>query len=125
MAHVLVIDDEPAMREIISLALTAVGHQVTVAADGCIALKLLRSEPVDLILTDLVMPEQDGVETIMALRHLAPDLPVIAMSGDVNRAGLYLEIAKHLGVRHTLAKPFTVPTLIGAVDQVLERSPVT
>jgi len=122
MARILVIDDEPVVREVISRALIAQHHQIIQAADGREALNLLRTESVDLVLTDLVMPEQDGVETIMALRHNHPALPVIAMSGDVNRAGLYLDIARHLGVKRTLAKPFDVGTLIRAVDEILERA---
>jgi CheY-like chemotaxis protein len=122
MASILVIDDESAICEVIARTLAAAGHTVTQAADGRRALDHLRAQPADLVLTDLVMPELDGIETIMALRHLFPALPVIAMSGATGNAGLYLEIAKHLGVRHTLAKPFTAATLLDAINTTLERT---
>jgi CheY-like chemotaxis protein len=121
MAHILVIDDDAAIRAAISFTLGSAGHTVSLAADGRHALALLRARPVDLVLTDLVMPEQDGIETIMALRHVFPALPVIAMSGALPNAGLYLEIAASLGVRQTLAKPFAPDGLLRAIDQILER----
>ena len=105
----------------IARTLTAAGHRTTQATDGRRALDRLRAEPADLVLTDLVMPEQDGIETIMALRQLFPGLPVIAMSGAAGNAGLYLEVARQLGVRRTLPKPFDAPTLLRAIDETLER----
>ena len=122
MAHILVVDDEPTIRVAMLRALAAAGHTVSEAADGRRALKLLQAESADLVITDLVMADQDGIETITALRHLFPALPVIAMSGAMPHAPLYLEIATHLGVRRTLSKPFTVATLLNAVDYALERA---
>lgn len=120
MAHILVIDDEPSLRFVIMRTLAKLGHDVREAGNGRVALDLLRAKPADLVLTDLVMPEQDGIETIMALRHVFPAMPVIAMSGAPSNAALYLEIAKRLGVRQTLAKPFEPDTLIAAIDNALE-----
>jgi len=121
MARILVIDDEAPLRETLALALVTANHRVDQAADGKRALDFLRANAVDLVITDLVMPDQDGFETIMALRHLFPALPVIAMSGAWPSARLYLDIAARLGVRRTLAKPFTVGVLLNAIDDVLER----
>ncbi len=123
MARILIIDDEAAVHEMLGAALRNLGHEVILATHGRQALNFLRAQPVDLVLTDLVMPEQDGIETIMALRHLFPALPVLAMSGASKHSPLYLEIAAHLGVRRTLTKPFDLATLYAAVDETLERVP--
>ena len=94
-------------------------HEVTVAENGKIGMNRFKAGGADLIITDLVMPEQEGVETIMQLRQQHPDLPIIAMSGGGSRADTYLAICKRLGVRCTLAKPFTMEELINAVNSVL------
>ena len=122
MAHILVIDDDAVLRAVLTFALKSAGHAVNCAPDGRRALELLRTESADLVITDLVMPEQDGIETIMAIRHLFPALPVVAMSGALPNASLYLEIAANLGVRRALAKPFDTATLLDAVNEVLERT---
>ncbi len=121
MSRILVIDDDPAVRAAVARVLVAAGHQVNQAADGRLALEALRHEPVDLVITDLLMPEIDGIEMIVAVRQQFPALPVIAMSGAIPNADLYLGIATNLGVRHTLAKPFNAEKLLHAVNQTLER----
>ena len=121
MAHILVIDADAAFRFMLIETLDAAGHTVSQASDGRRALKTLHAESADLVLTDLVMPEQEGIQTIKALRHLFPTLPVIAMSGALPNAPLHLEIAASLGVRRTLTKPFCHETLLNAIDEVLER----
>ena len=121
MARILIIDDETPLRSVIAQTLTAVGHTIFEAADGRLGLERLSVEPVDLVITDLVMPEQDGIETISVLRHLHPGLPIIAMSGDPRHTVLCLEIATRLGVRRALVKPFSADALLHAVDEALER----
>jgi len=121
MAHILIIDDEISLRTVMTCTLSAAGHNVSQAGNGREGLAALGRAPTDLVITDLVMPEQDGVEMIMALRLRFPTLPVIAMSGDLRHSALYLEIATRLGVRRTLAKPFTGEALLSAVDETLER----
>src|SRR5262249_48013757 len=81
MAPVLVIDDEAGLRAFLRLALERSGHEVAEAEDGEVALRAWRAAPYDLILCDLMMPNRDGMETILALRVERPGLPVIAMSG--------------------------------------------
>jgi len=122
MAHILLIDDESGLREILAQALTAAGHTVTEAENGHLAVECLHTESFDLVITDLVMPEQDGIETIMTLRYQFPSVPVIAMSGAPRNAPLYLQIATNLGVRRALEKPFRMETLLNAVDHTLERT---
>jgi CheY-like chemotaxis protein len=121
MAHILIIDDEAPIREVLARALADAGHTVTTAPDGRGCDHRALADSVDLVLCDLVMPERDGIETIMALRLLHPALPVIAMSGALTNGQLYLDIAAKLGVRRTLAKPFAAPTLLHAVNEALER----
>src|SRR5690242_5025175 len=81
MAKVLVIDDEPGIRGIMCRALEAAGHDVTAFANGGGAIEHIRQEPADLLITDLFMPEVEGLETIREIRRLRPDMPIIAISG--------------------------------------------
>jgi DNA-binding NarL/FixJ family response regulator len=81
-------------------------------------MKLLKKERADLILTDLVMPEQEGIETIKTLRREYPELKVIAMSGAFG--GDYLRIASYLGAHATLAKPIQMEKLLALVKETLE-----
>jgi CheY-like chemotaxis protein len=116
---VLVVDDDPGVRDVIRSMLEASGYSVLLAENGKEAMRLLKTERADLILTDLVMPEQEGIETIKALRREYPDLKVIAMSGAFG--GDYLRIAAYLGAHATLAKPIQMETLLRLVEQTLAR----
>ncbi len=118
MARVLVVDDDLEMRRTLTSALSS--HSVFQAANGTEALRLLKSEPIDLVVTDLVMPGMDGIETIVALRKTFPKLKVIAVSGAADRIReSALSAAEQLGINGTLAKPFMPEELITLVDQVL------
>jgi len=116
---VLVVDDDPGVRDVIRSMLEASGYSVLLAENGKEAMRLLKSERADLILTDLVMPEQEGIETIKALRREYPALKVIAMSGAFG--GDYLRIAAYLGAHATLAKPIQMETLLRLVEETLAR----
>jgi DNA-binding response OmpR family regulator len=120
MAHILVIDDENEIRTMVAMILEHEGYEVTVAENGKIGMARFRAKPADLVITDLVMPEQEGVETIMQLRREFPKLPVIAMSGGIARSETYLDICRRLGVRGTLAKPFGMAELLALVKPALE-----
>jgi DNA-binding NtrC family response regulator len=74
---------------------------------------------VDIVLTDLVMPVQEGVETILMLQRERPKLPIIAMSGGVTNSKLYLDIAGKIGAKRMLPKPFTPKSLVSLIEQVL------
>ncbi len=112
--RVLVIEDNPDLRDFLRLALEAHEYEVLTAAHGQEALAYLNGHRVDAIVTDLFMPEMDGIETVAAVRKLFPHVRVIAMSG---RAGVdYLPVARELGVKHTLRKPFEVQELIAALE---------
>src|SRR5215831_7102565 len=98
MARILVIDDEDPIRRLLRAALEQRGHQVVEARQGKEALDLHRSQPVELVITDILMPEKDGLEVIMALRREAPQLKVIAISGGGRfRQTEALELAEPLG----------------------------
>ena len=121
MARVLVIDDDEGMRHVLRLALARMGHTVTEAANGVEGLRAFRAGPVDLVLTDLVMPEKEGIETIMELRRLAPTTKIIAMSGgtDPDLVRTNLQSARLLGAAMILTKPFDLADLAAAVNRLL------
>ena len=123
MARILIIDDDDDLRSVIAQNLELAGHTVLQAADGRQGVNLFHAAPVDLVLTDLVMPGKEGVETIIELHRENPLLPIIAMSGGMPRSSMYLEIAAKLGARRTLAKPFTPEDLLKSIDQVLAEPP--
>jgi CheY-like chemotaxis protein len=112
--RVLVIEDNLELREYLRVALEAAGHDPLTAAHGREALGYLNGHKVDVVITDLFMPEMDGIEVIAALRGQFPHLKVIAMSG---RPGVdYLTVAKELGAARILRKPFAMDDLLTAVQ---------
>jgi len=120
MARILVIDDDPRTRTTIRRVLEGARHEVVEARNGEVGLSLYREEPADLVITDIVMPEIDGIATITILRQEYPDVKIIAISGG-SRIGpdAYLRAAGHLGALSTLPKPFGKSELLGAVQEVL------
>ena len=121
MAHVLVIDDEPDIRMFVATALQRAGHSCSEAGDGREAARLLRERTFDVVITDILMPERDGLETIMRLKQERNPVPVIAMSGMPADSAMYLRVAQQLGASLALAKPFTVDQLVEAVTEVLKQ----
>lgn len=120
--RVLIVDDSAGLREIIRIGLQARGYEVLQAADGREALRLLRERSADVIITDLYMPEMDGLETLEVVRQEFPDTPVVAMSGVPTRTGTdFLEVAHELGAALVLRKPFTIPELVAAVERVARK----
>jgi DNA-binding NtrC family response regulator len=117
---ILVVDDEEQMRDIVQQVLTSAGHRVVTAVDGKQAGLLLAKEKVDLVLTDLLMPDRDGTELITELRKKHPAMPVVAMSGGGRMPrGEYLKIAKLFGAHAVLEKPFTAEQLLSTIDLLL------
>ncbi|MBI5799787.1 MAG: response regulator [Verrucomicrobia bacterium] len=120
MKKILLVDDDELFGEMVHKTLTAFGYEVLRARGGKEALELYDPLTVDLVLTDLIMPDMEGVELIMALRRLQPGVKVIAMSGGGrNRPEVYLQIAQRIGALRTLAKPFPLATLRAAVEECL------
>ena len=120
MASILVIDDEEQMRTLLRTVLFRAGHVVTVAANGREGLERYRGHPVDIIITDLIMPEKEGVETIIELKAEFPTCKIIAMSGGGRvKPEDYLSLAGSLGAQATLSKPFSNDALLKTVEAVL------
>ena len=120
--RILIIDDDASVRAVIKGALSDAGYEVLEAADGKEGLKSYQNSPTDLVITDLIMPGKEGIETLIELRREFPTVKVIAISGG-NRYGTdsNLSMAGRLGARRTLTKPFKIPELLEAVRGVLEE----
>jgi CheY-like chemotaxis protein len=120
MARILIIDDQEAVRRALSRILVGDRHTVLEAADGRQAWEMLATTPVDAILTDVYMPEMDGIEFLVRLKEQAGHIPVIAMSGGgYASSGFVLEDARQLGAAATLEKPFTAESVLRTVRRVL------
>ena len=117
-ARILVIDDEPDIRALLERILDSAGYEVALAADGKEAVNQFRAKPANLVLTDLFMPHQEGLETIMQLRKEFPRLAIIAMSGKTAGSRM-LPIAQKLGAAVILEKPFAPQQLLDAVALAL------
>lgn len=120
MARILVIDDEPLICEMLQEHLTDLGHEVVVASDGRKAVKLMQRKPADLVITDVFVPEKDGLSTIEDLRNTRPDAKIIAISGGSRiRDADVLKWAAELGANYAFQKPLEWPDLLAAVDDCL------
>lgn len=120
MAQVLVVDDDESLRRFIRQVLEREGHAVDEAENGARAIERIAQGRVDLVITDLIMPEKEGIETIMEVRQRNPEVRIIAMSGG-GRLGpdSYLDTAQRLGADRSLAKPFQRHMLVNLVSEVL------
>lgn len=118
MATILIIDDEEPVRALLRTMLEAAGHQVAEAPDGRQGLALYRAHPVDLVITDLHMPELNGLDLILELTRAFLHVKVIAISG-AHDPELSFDRAKLLGARRTLQKPFGMDALLKIVDYEL------
>jgi DNA-binding NtrC family response regulator len=119
MVRILVIDDDDDFRSMLCTALEYVGYTVAEARNGQEGSQRQRMEPVDLVITDILMPEQEGLETIQALRQEFPGIKIIAISGGVGRLN-FLPLARKFGALRTLQKPFTLQQLYDVVREVLQ-----
>ncbi len=118
---ILVVDDEPGIRELLCLMLEASGYTVMAAEDGLQAPKILAANPIDVVITDLLMPERDGLEFITEVRKKFPRVKIIAMSGGGHIArDSYLRIAKNFGAHVLLEKPFSQAGVLDAIETVLK-----
>ncbi|MCW1924508.1 response regulator [Luteolibacter arcticus] len=119
-ARILLVDDEPAVLQVLRQALLAEGFEVEIAANGREAVERVKERLFDLVLTDLIMPEMDGIQTILALRAVDPFLRVIAMSGGImSGEGDFLPLARQLGAQAVLSKPFEYGTFMESVRGAL------
>jgi CheY-like chemotaxis protein len=122
LARILIIDDEDQSRNMLSQALTRAGYEVSTACDGSEGIELFRSVMADLIITDILMPGKEGLETIMELRRDFPEVKIIAMSGGGRTGNLnFLDIAERLGAQRTLHKPYHLQEVFQLVQEVLQE----
>ena len=124
MARVLVIDDDQPLRDLFRELLARGGHRAEAFATAKEGLARLEAEQVDLVVTDVIMPETDGLETIREIRRTHPGVRVVAVSGGGAYEGLdYLHLAKLMGANATLSKPVRMQKLLSTVAEVLELDP--
>ncbi len=122
MSAILVIDDDASVREVVSEMLRLEGHDVTIAENGREATAMLADRDFDLVITDLIMPEKEGIETISEIRRTDSRIPIVAISGGGRLGpGDYLETARYIGADATLAKPFARQELLTTIDALLGR----
>ena len=114
--RVLVIDDDPLILELVQTILEAGGHSTDLLLSGETAVELARNTKPDLILLDIVMRTSHGMEVLAALRQTAPQVPVVLLSGAVRQVADMPEIARALGARDYIAKPFDAQRLIDVVN---------
>lgn len=124
MKLILVIDDEPSIQYLFKKMLEREGFDVLTASDGKEGMALFESRPVDLVVTDLIMPVKEGIEVIMELKQTHPDIPVIAISGGgLNSSESYLTIAQAAGAHAALRKPVGRDILMETIHDLLGHAP--
>lgn len=121
MARILIIDDEEMFRQMLRQMLEMAGYEVVEASEGGEAIGLFRKQPADLVITDIFMPEKEGIATIQEMKKEFPKLKMIAVSGGGNkRCGFeYLQFAESVGADCTLSKPFERQEILDAVEKLL------
>ena len=120
MSKILVLEDDAALRGLLREALEQAGHEVANAADGDAGIRAFKKSPADLVITDIFMPEKDGLDVIRELKAGFPEVKSIAISGGGRLdKGTYLMAASGMGADHVLGKPFEIQDLVDAVREVL------
>lgn len=123
MLRVLVIDDEAMVRKIVRKMLERAGHNVVEAENGRLGIEQLKSTAFDLVITDIIMPEMEGIETLINVKRQRPETQVIAMSGGGRTGNVdFLQTAQKLGAAAILHKPFTMASLAGAVEEACGKA---
>jgi YesN/AraC family two-component response regulator len=122
MARILIIDDDALVRQVLKDWLEPRGHEVIEAENGNVGLALFRENPAELVITDIVMPDKEGIETIRELRRDFPDAKIIAVSGggQLMPGSTCLTLAEGLGVQRTLAKPVNLMELSKTISEILD-----
>jgi CheY-like chemotaxis protein len=121
--RILLVEDDETLRTALAQLLSHAGYEVLDAANGLGALRLLSLQPVDLIVTDMLMPEMDGVEMIFAARRLYPKVKIIAISGGgISSSDPHLQVARSLRAHKVMAKPIVPADFLSAVHQVLDSN---
>ncbi len=118
---ILLVDDDKTVLSMLEQGLSELGYRVIPASQGADAIALHQDNDIDIVVTDILMPEKDGLELMMALREKGSASKIIAMSGS-NPANNYLKHAKLFGAKETLQKPFQLEVLTQAIDRVLGKA---
>jgi len=122
MARILVVDDEIEICEMLKKKLAPLGHEIETALNGKVAMRLQRENPFDLVITDIFMPEKEGIETIRELRRDYPHIKIIAVTGGYRYGpGELLEAARMLGADRSFSKPFRLKDIQEAVEELLGK----
>lgn len=120
MAQILIIDDDAHVRDMLRHMLERIGHIVEAAPDGKEGVEMYRKKPCELVITDILMPEKEGIQTIMELRGEFPDIKIIAISGGGSVGpDTYLTMARELGADRTLTKPFSMNDLADVISELI------
>ena len=117
---ILLVDDDQQFRQYMCEMLADQNYDVTEAENGEVGLKKFNESKPSLVITDIVMPEKEGIELILTLRNLDPAIPIIAVSGgNLGNADSYLSMADKLGVNATFTKPFTMDDILAELNKLL------
>lgn len=123
MKRILVIDDEEQICEMLHKKLESAGYEVDKAPNGKVGLKLFREKPFDLVISDIFMPEKEGLETIRELRNDFPELKIIAITGGYSSGpDELLNVARMLGADRTFPKPFKLKEIVETIDELFAKS---
>ena len=121
MVNILVADDDPSIRHLYKLILEREGHRVYLANDGVEALVQAKKHEIDVLITDIIMPRKEGIETIVEVREMNPEIKIIAISGGGRRGNQdFLRMAEMVGANYSLAKPFEPHDLLKILKTCLE-----
>jgi len=122
MKRILLIEDDPKIRRMLRKMLERGGYEVKEASDGVEGLQMFRKEPADLVITDIIMPRKEGLETILDLRREFPEVKIIAISGGGRLSPEpYLEVAEGFGAIRVFSKPFDLEKFQEAISELLEE----
>ncbi len=120
MARVLIVDDDMQVRDMLTQMLKRAGHDVAEAGNGNEAIQYCQKNQTDLVITDIIMPDKEGIETIVELRRDFPDIKVFAISGGGRVSpNNYLKLAEKIGALKTFTKPFSKAEILSAIDEVI------
>jgi CheY-like chemotaxis protein len=123
MARILIVDDDPAVRSTLRKIFRNEPYEILEACNGIEALQSCRQNPVDVMITDVVMPDKEGIETIIELRRDFENIKIIAISGGgKRRVDIYLSMAKSLGADYVFNKPVPIGDLLDAVRKLMDQT---